>query len=374
MALLNYPRLAAPVAMSILREWHGLTPPDVAVKSADWQPPTSWYEIGPRLRTDDGRLRDLADDLRGIAADHGYPDYRKDQLGYECETGVRLLHEPMADVGADGVWTYLAVALVPDVVMWRWGWPQSDHGDPSTLTARKLERFLGGFRNNFRRARQRVAQFGAGPDDPPRAFWEDALVSVEERPSLGADPRVAALIFHAARPLIEHGSYLERQNAFRAVAREIRQTAGLRLLSAMSDEAVYRIAVGAMANYASEASPPSLARLDTADDQPPARRAGAWSPGSDAPDDVEVVLRAGAVNNSYLSVRPAKDWLPVDSPIRVHFIGTGDMVTTSVAPATFNLRIRSEVRRFYDFHDLAEGDRVLIRRQGRHWLQVEPVR
>jgi hypothetical protein len=368
---LNYPRLAAPVAIGALREWHGLEPDAVAEKAATWRAPLTWYEVGPRVERDDERLDRLARDLREIAASHGYPGRRRDQVRYERETGLRLLDEPIADVGAEGVWACLSVALLPDVVVWRWGWPRLK-GDETTasLTARKLERFLGGFRNNFRRARQRVSQFGSAQDDAPAVFWEDALVSVEERPSLGDDPRIARLLFHAAKPLLDYGTYSERQDVFRSVAREVRQVAGIRLLPTMRDEAVYEVVVEALADHAPDAAPPPLSALSRAHGDP-RLWARERTPNAE-PSMVEIELTGGAVRNGYLSVRSARDWF-TGGRVRMRFVGTGEMVETEVDPTKLVLRARAEVARFYEFYELEEGDSVQLTRQGPRWIQVEPL-
>jgi hypothetical protein len=233
--LLLYPRLAAPTAIAQLRSWLGLSVSEVRQEADSWQPRTSFYEIGEHVTAD--RLERLAVTLRKIAADSGYPNVRKRTglSSFDRAAGLRLLEEPILDVGAEDVWCNLTTSLVPDIVLWRWGWPSTANRTPEEIPARAFERFLGGFRNTLRRNWCRLSWYGDGTADPPATFWEDALVSVEERPAIGSDPRVARAIFSAAEPLRAVEPYEKREDLFRGLARETCELAGWRELSTLND-------------------------------------------------------------------------------------------------------------------------------------------
>lgn len=238
-----YPRVAQPLALAFLNEHHGCSPEDLreAASMQEWR--RHYYAVGARV--DESRIRQLAEDLHAAAVELGYPEPLEDRSNFDRVLSLRLLDEPILDVGAAGVWAHLGAALMPHLTLWRWGWPEV-RDDEAGMSARKAERFLGGFRNTFRRGWYRVWQFGAGDEDPPATFWEDALFNIEERPSLGGNRRVASRIFWATSPWTDkvHRSY--REDAFREVVKECTQIGAVTDFSAVDDEALRRIVTAAV--------------------------------------------------------------------------------------------------------------------------------
>ncbi len=147
-------------------------------------------------------LRDLRSRVVKIAKDCGFgnDDEKKDLALFDSEVSVWLAENPILASGEslrDDTWTFIGVAMAPDIVFWRFG------------TSR--ERYLGGIRNTFQRLwmRGRVLDRGPGSDgrwDLLYELTEDALVQITERPSIGGDPILARAIAEAwVRAAMHHG-------------------------------------------------------------------------------------------------------------------------------------------------------------------------
>ncbi len=366
-----YPRLASPTALGRLRAWHGM-PADAVRDEADaWQPRTRFYEVGDRVEPSTlGRLRR---DLRDLALRHGYPGTRRREglSGFDRAAGLRMLQEPILDVGSDDVWCHLTAALVPDVVVWRWGWPALQGRTAEELPARSFDRYLGGFRNSLRRMWYRLATYGAGDEDPPALFWEDALVSVEERPSIGADPRLASMIFEVARPLREVEPYADREAAMRTLARATCEMAGWRELQTL-DDSVLEGVLGELIDGLVSGGLREVAasdQRDVADDS--------VDPAPVAPDAFEVEITQGALNNSTLNLREAPDgFFPAwagEAGRNLTFLldGLGEPVSSDVVPGKRILRARGATRRFFEANDVRAGDILRVTRMKADTFRVQ---
>ncbi|MDV4164397.1 hypothetical protein R1538_25120 [Rhizobium leguminosarum] len=130
------------------------------------------------------RLRELRKELVALAGDFGFgAEDRKNRFG-EYDTALTRWIAGLTDFSSgealrDDVWCFIAVAMAPDIVHWRFG----------TST----ERYLGGVRNCFQRAWLRARALDRGESHSDRwglvdQLTEDALVQITERPSIGADP------------------------------------------------------------------------------------------------------------------------------------------------------------------------------------------
>lgn len=85
-------------------------------------------------------------------------------------------------------WSFMAIALAPDIVFWRFG--------------SKKERYIGGIRNTFQRLWTRGKALDRGYEESERWFLlekltEDALVQITERPSISSHPILAQAIAEA---------------------------------------------------------------------------------------------------------------------------------------------------------------------------------
>ena len=146
---------------------------------------------GHRVSSD--QLREVRKEVIALARRHGFPDpkpqgrhsrfdrmvsryFGKNQL---FRTGEALL---------DDVWSFVGVALLPDVVYWRF--------------KDQAPRYLGGVRNTFQRLWMRARALDRGEGESER--WElleypneDAFVAIFERPSIGGDPVLTKAIVEA---------------------------------------------------------------------------------------------------------------------------------------------------------------------------------
>lgn len=196
------PRLPAPAAEQLLDKflengpdaWAGFdyTTFPQAVRFAA----TGGTQVSPR------QLREFREGIIQIAETNGFgaSGHRAGFAGFDAQAAAWLADHSLLTSGEglrDDVWAFLGVALLPDVVYWRFG------------AAR--ERYLGGIRNTFQRLWARGRALDRGPSSPDRwqlldALTEDALVQITERPSLGGDPLLAHAIAEAwLRAAHQHG-------------------------------------------------------------------------------------------------------------------------------------------------------------------------
>lgn len=187
------PRLPAPAAEQLLDEflgsgssaWPGFDPSTLpqAVRFAA----TGGTQASPRLLSEfrEGILQ-IAE-MNGFGRAGGRAGFAK----FDAEAAAWLADRSFLASGEglrDDVWAFLGVALMPDVVYWRFG------------VAR--ERYLGGVRNTLQRLWMRGRALDRGLGSPDRwqlldELTEDALVQITERPSLGGDPLLGRAIAEA---------------------------------------------------------------------------------------------------------------------------------------------------------------------------------
>ena len=154
---------------------------------------------GPRVSA--GELQDIRNGIVKVATSCGLGKKGPRKTArFDSDISTLLAEEPILASGEalrDDVWTFIGVAMVPDVVHWRFG------------TAR--ERYFGGVRNTFQRLWMRAKSLDRGPDASKRwnllhELTEDALVQITERPSIGADPILSREIGEAwVRSAKRHG-------------------------------------------------------------------------------------------------------------------------------------------------------------------------
>jgi len=123
--------------------------------------------------------------VRELAISHGFPtsSRRKDLAAFDAAAAILLATDPVLQSGealrAD-VWAFLATAVLPEVVQWRFSSPPA-------------ARYDGGVRNTFQRLWFRGRGLDRGEGNPMRwellsALSEDAMVQIFERPTLAAEP------------------------------------------------------------------------------------------------------------------------------------------------------------------------------------------
>jgi hypothetical protein len=149
--------------------------------------PTGGSRISP------SQLNEFRQGVVTIAAQFGFGEQgpSRDFARFDSRLGAWLAESMIFASGEalrDDVWSFIGVAVAPDVVQWRFGFAR--------------ERYLGGVRNTFQRLwlRGRTLDRGQGAAnrwDLLNTLTEDAFVQIIERPSLGGDPVLARAIAEA---------------------------------------------------------------------------------------------------------------------------------------------------------------------------------
>ena len=135
--------------------------------------------------------RQVGSAIRNIAAASGFPDNPSQvaKSKFDHEAAVYLASHPDLATGEalrDDVWSYLAAAVVPDIVSWR-------------FPDRAAHRFAGGVRNTLQRLWLRGHVLDRGDGHPERwelvrSLSEDAAVQIFERASIGGNRSLAQAI------------------------------------------------------------------------------------------------------------------------------------------------------------------------------------
>ena len=184
------PRIPLPAANRLLEDFLG---------ESDWSfdatklPDATRFAPTGGTRATSAQLRSLRDGLieRARPCGFGQDGERKDFARFDSEVAAWLadldfLHD--SEALRDDVWAFVAIAVAPDIVRWRFG------ATPS--------RYRGGIRNAFQRLwlRGRTLDRGRGSRDRwqlVNALTEDAFVQILERPGLSAYPELARAIAEA---------------------------------------------------------------------------------------------------------------------------------------------------------------------------------
>jgi hypothetical protein len=196
------------------------------------EPFVSWAASGGHRATR-GELDSLRDQICSVAAECGWPasSGQAARARFDARLGAALVESirlPVAEALRDDVWSWVAIALVPDVSLWR-------------FDAAAPERFLGGRRNTLQRLWLRARVFDRGVEADDRwglleLLTEDAMVQITERPSIGADPRVATAIAEAwVRTALEVASGA-MEDLTRHAVRNIRIANEVLCFAALDDE------------------------------------------------------------------------------------------------------------------------------------------
>jgi hypothetical protein len=183
------PRLPAPAAEQMLDEMFAADEFQWPGFAGDQLPDGARYAATGGSAILASRLKTLRTELADLAARFGFGSGKRgDHAGFDAALAPWIAGIPEFRSGEalrDDVWCFIAVAVAPDIVHWRFG--------------RSRERYLGGVRNCFQRVWLRARVLDRGPDHPERwglveQLTEDALVQITERPSIGADPLLAGAL------------------------------------------------------------------------------------------------------------------------------------------------------------------------------------
>lgn len=228
---LTYPRLPQAVAESLLEEQRHLSVDQLSGIAATSQQQQEWHPTVPG-RVTDWDLQLLRADVVRIAFRHGYPILRPrgGHAPFDQELAIHL-YEQMgivpAEAAAGGIWSFLALILLPDVAAWRYIDRHRDRFIGSDLMIGTSNRHV------FGRLWARVHILGPQASS---GLGEDNVVQFFERSNFGGDPRLARLIGETHIHTIARQRIVQSQELMRDAMRRLRRLAVVVSFSAMNDD------------------------------------------------------------------------------------------------------------------------------------------
>jgi hypothetical protein len=191
--MLVYPQLPPPVSAQLVQKRRSLPVLDLAKLAAPDHVEQIFSPVGTPAEA--SHLRSLRSHLLQGAQESGYPNApdQVQRLRFDAYAG-RVLHYAMNPIPAEaskgGVWEFMSLVLVPDLVRWRWF--------DASMGLAPTERFLAGRRNTFERAWRRAFllydESRTNPYELIDELGEDELVQIVERPYLSGNRQLARLM------------------------------------------------------------------------------------------------------------------------------------------------------------------------------------
>ena len=167
-----------------------------------------------------------------VAISEGFPERgaAQNRARFDAAAAAALAQDDLlrsAETLRDDVWAFLTTVLLADVCAWR-------------FPERPAERFHGGVRNTLQRLWMRAVALDRGEGHPERwalleVLSEDALVQITERPSIGADYRVARAFAEEWVSVAARVGRNRMEDLTRAAVIQVRLRNQIQLLSAMDD-------------------------------------------------------------------------------------------------------------------------------------------
>ena len=226
-----YPRLDNVAALALLGEYSGSAPAELIERAAIGHSRVQWYPTA-RIRADEDRLEMVQKVVRETAGRHGYPTdlgtRSQRYIDFDREIGP-LLYTSMeivpADAASEGVWSFLALVLLPDVSLWRF---------PNRDLREDYDRIIGRNRHVFGRLWWRCHALGPDPEGPGSQLGEDEAVNIFERPTLGGDPRIASAIVREFVSRVTAGQR-RRSELMRDATKRLRRLTSILTIGALPD-------------------------------------------------------------------------------------------------------------------------------------------
>jgi hypothetical protein len=227
----TYPRLPHSVAESLLDEQQDLPIDQLTAFIATSHHKQEWHPTIP-IRATDQELHKLRADVVSIATRNGYPvlQRRGGHAPFDQQLSVHL-YEQMGIVPAEaatgGIWSFIALVLLPDVAAWR-------------FPDRHRDRFIGADlmigssnRHVFGRLWARAYILGA---EVSSGLGEDNVVNLFERSTFGGDPRLARTIGETHIRTIAANRIVQSQELMRDAMKRLRRLAVLVSFGALNDD------------------------------------------------------------------------------------------------------------------------------------------
>lgn len=220
-----YPRLPRPTAEHLVTRLRQTASQERVALAATSHPKAAPAPTGGSPVPEDVLSR-LADSVRdAVNEEMQLPISNVNKAGIDARLG-RLLHGEMAiipsDAAHEGVWSFMALVLLPDVAAWRF---------PDCHSAR----LLGTYRNVFRRTWWRHHILRSVMDESvERPLGEDELVGIFERSRMARSHELARAI---ARYIVE-ADVADRSHFARELAKRVRRVLAFVNVDALAAEQI----------------------------------------------------------------------------------------------------------------------------------------
>lgn len=234
MSVILYPRLDTLTAINLHKKMEGKSIEEL-YESSSLEHKDAIYTQTGGVNIDEIVLKKIADEIRAIAKDCGYPDKKDQKMQATFDARVSAwLYEHMniayGEVIRKDVWSFIALVMLPDVSKWRF---------PGFIK----ERLLGEVRNVFQRLWLRAYMFDLIVNDETRwklleELTEDAMVAIVERPSVSANRVLARNIGLAWVKIASEIGKDKMELVNRTAMKYLRQTVPLICLDALPESEI----------------------------------------------------------------------------------------------------------------------------------------
>ena len=232
----TYPRLPRGVAESLLDEQRKLSIDQLPTLVATSHAQQEWHPTIP-IRVTEQELQHLRTGIVGIATEHGYPVPRPrgGHAPFDQQLAIHL-YEQMgvvpAEAAAGGIWSFLALVLLPDIAAWRYPDRHRDRFIGADLMIGSSNRHV------FGRLWARVHILGA---EASSGLGEDNVVQFFERSTFGGDPRLARAIGETHIHTIAANRVIQSQELMRDAMKRLRRLAVVVSFGALGNDQLRRL-------------------------------------------------------------------------------------------------------------------------------------
>jgi hypothetical protein len=204
---------------------------ELRARAATSHPQQEWHPTIP-ARADAKDLRHLRTEIISLAAARGYPAQqpRGGHTLFDQQLALYLYDQMNivpAEAATGGIWSFLALVLLPDVAAWRYPDRHRDRFIGSDLMIGSSNRHV------FGRLWARTHVLGI---DASSRLGEDNVVQFFERPTFGGDPRLARAIGQAHLRAIATNRVVQSQELMRDAMKRLRRLAILISFAALDDD------------------------------------------------------------------------------------------------------------------------------------------
>jgi hypothetical protein len=248
--MLVYPRLAIVTATDLLSDVQHRTPSELRARASTTHATVTYYPTGNRAS--EAKIIELQAGIREIADRHGFlgGGTEAGRAAFDFEAGTFLM-ERMEIVPSDAaeptVWAFLTAVVLPDVARWR-------------FPNRNAERQLGDpTRQVLRRLWWRAYIFD-GCEPLTESLYEDELVQIMERTTIGGNPRLARALARAHIDAVPNFPGV-RTDLMRDAAKRLLRLTPVVAVEALDDAQLKAICEALVAESASALAPEAAASL-----------------------------------------------------------------------------------------------------------------